>query len=202
MVGDKVVESFYKKMQGSSVDNEEAPAEAPTEEPADESGEEEKLDENFVRHLKNETKTILKEQLAQEIIRRKKSILIENIKRNGRDRAVLAIRGRANGSRDDHCRSLFARAQATWTIPQTGRKQPGRAEHLCRNPGPGTGRNSENRSVIDSLKARAKKILLRKLLTVSLSVNSSLSIAKVFVKKSFKLLPLIFDIFKFYFKIH
>jgi hypothetical protein len=84
LVGDKVVESFYKKMQGSteSVDSEEdVPVEEPaTEEPAEEEPTE-KLDENFLRSLKKEAKQLLKEQLAQEIIKRKRSILIENIKR-------------------------------------------------------------------------------------------------------------------------
>ena len=77
LVGNKTVESFYKKMQGSqeSVDNkkEEMPSE---EEPATE-----KLDENILRNLKKEAKIILKEQLQEEIIRRKKAILIEQIKR-------------------------------------------------------------------------------------------------------------------------
>jgi hypothetical protein len=85
LVGDKVVESFYKKMQGSteSVDSkEEVPTEEPAEEevPAEEGGEE-KLDENFLRSLKKEAKQLLKEQLEQELIKRKKNILIEQIKR-------------------------------------------------------------------------------------------------------------------------
>jgi hypothetical protein len=81
-VGDDVVDSFVKKMRGSEekikVDNTEEPAEEeePIEEPSTE-----KLDENFLRSLKKEAKQLLKEQLGQEIIKRKRSILIENIKR-------------------------------------------------------------------------------------------------------------------------
>jgi hypothetical protein len=85
LVGDKVVESFYKKMQGSSenVDTEETPVEDTEEEtPAEEAPvEEPKLDENFVRGLKVKAKILLKEQLQQEIEKRKRNILIENIKR-------------------------------------------------------------------------------------------------------------------------
>ena len=85
LVGDKVVESFYKKMQGSTenVDTEEAPVEDTEEEtPAEEAPvEEPKLDENFVRGLKVKAKVLLKEQLQQEIEKRKRNILIESIKR-------------------------------------------------------------------------------------------------------------------------
>jgi hypothetical protein len=84
LVGDKVVESFYKKMQGSTenVDTEEEPIEDAEEEtPTEEVPSEEKLDENFIKTLKFEAKQLLKEQLEQEIIKRKRSILIENIKR-------------------------------------------------------------------------------------------------------------------------
>jgi hypothetical protein len=83
LVGDKAVESFYKKMQGSKEDSteetstEEVPAEeAPVEEPATE-----KLDESFVKDLKVKAKLILKEQLEQEILKRKRKFLIEGIKR-------------------------------------------------------------------------------------------------------------------------
>ena len=86
-VGDDVVDSFVKKIRGSEeaikVDNtKEVPTEEPAEEevPAEEGGEE-KLDENFLRSLKKEAKQLLKEQLEQELIKRKKNILIEQIKR-------------------------------------------------------------------------------------------------------------------------
>jgi hypothetical protein len=79
MVGDEVVDSFIKKMRGSQeeIDTTNKPEEAPAqEEPSTE-----KLDENFLRQLKSESKRLLKEQLKQEIEKRKKSILIESIKR-------------------------------------------------------------------------------------------------------------------------
>jgi len=81
MVGDKTIESFYKKMQGSqeSVDNQKE--EAPIEEPAAEEPAAEKLDENFLKELKLESKRLLKEQLQKELEKRKRTILIENIKR-------------------------------------------------------------------------------------------------------------------------
>ena len=41
----------------------------------------EKLDENILRQLKSESKRLLKEQLKQEIEKRKRNILIESIKR-------------------------------------------------------------------------------------------------------------------------
>jgi hypothetical protein len=90
LVGDKVVESFYKKMQGSKENISKEKEETPTEEPATpEDGEEaaieepstEKLDETFVRNLKVKAKVILKEQLEQEILKRKRKFLIEGIKR-------------------------------------------------------------------------------------------------------------------------
>jgi hypothetical protein len=79
-IGDKAVESFYKKMQGSQI-NEPDTEEAPVEEPAVEEPSTEKLDENLLRQLKSESKKILKEQLQKELLKRKKNILIENIKR-------------------------------------------------------------------------------------------------------------------------
>lgn len=86
LVGDKVIESFYKKMQGSEISTddteEETSTEAPaTEEPAAEEEGTEKLDENFLKQLKIESKRLLKEQLQQEIEKRKRKILIESIKR-------------------------------------------------------------------------------------------------------------------------
>jgi DNA-directed RNA polymerase beta' subunit len=84
LVGDKVVESFYKKMQGSEVSTDDTEEEAPVEEPSAEEeapAEEPKLDENFVRGLKVKAKVLLKEQLQQEIEKRKRNILIESIKR-------------------------------------------------------------------------------------------------------------------------
>lgn len=83
-LSDKEKESFYNKIKGSqeseapSSEEEEVPAE---EAPEEEVPSEEKLDENFLRKLKAESKKILKEQLAQEIIKRKRNILIEGIKR-------------------------------------------------------------------------------------------------------------------------
>jgi len=86
LVGDKVVESFYKKMQGSEISTNDAEEEAPieelpAEEPAAEEESTEKLDESFLKQLKAESKKLLKEQLQQEIQKRKRTILIENIKR-------------------------------------------------------------------------------------------------------------------------
>lgn len=84
LVGDKAVESFYKKMQGSqeSTDKEEAPVEAPAAEEAPiEEPSTEKLDETFVNGLKTKAKSLLKEQLEEEILRRKRNLLIQNIKR-------------------------------------------------------------------------------------------------------------------------
>jgi hypothetical protein len=90
-VGDNVVDSFIKKIRGSQesikVDDteelpaEEAPEELPAEEAPAEEGGEEKLNENFLRSLKKEAKQLLREQLEQELIKRKKHILIEQIKR-------------------------------------------------------------------------------------------------------------------------
>jgi len=85
LVGDKVVESFYKKMQGSEVSTDNTEEETPTEElPAEEPAEEElteKLDEGFLNQLKAESKRLLKEQLKQELEKRKRNILIESIKK-------------------------------------------------------------------------------------------------------------------------
>ena len=86
LVGDKVIESFYKKMQGSEISTDDTEEETSTEEPATEepATEEEgteKLDENFLKQLKIESKRLLKEQLQQEIEKRKRKILIESIKR-------------------------------------------------------------------------------------------------------------------------
>lgn len=84
LVGDKVVESFYKKMQGSQESVDKDKEEAPVEEPAEETPIEEpteKLDENFVKSLKTKAKVLLKEQLQEEILRRKRNLLIQNIKR-------------------------------------------------------------------------------------------------------------------------
>jgi len=84
MVGDKVVDSFIKKMKGSQekIDTEETPAEeTPAEEVPAEEESTEKLDENLLRQLKAESKKLLKEQLQQEIEKRKRTILIESIKR-------------------------------------------------------------------------------------------------------------------------
>lgn len=80
MIGDKAIESFYKKMQGSQI-SEPDTEKAPAEEPAVEEPSTEKLDENLLRQLKSESKKILKEQLQKELLKRKKNILIENIKR-------------------------------------------------------------------------------------------------------------------------
>jgi hypothetical protein len=82
-VGDKAIESFYKKMQGSQESSsEEAPAEeAPVEEVPTEEPSTEKLDENFIKGLKTKAKVLLKEQLQQEIEKRKRNLLIQNIKR-------------------------------------------------------------------------------------------------------------------------
>jgi cytochrome c556 len=56
LVGDKVVESFYKKMQGSQENVDKGKEEEPIEEPAEEAPIEEpsteKLDENFIKSLK------------------------------------------------------------------------------------------------------------------------------------------------------
>jgi hypothetical protein len=87
MVGPKVVDSFIKKMKGSQekIDNEETPEEtpeeAPIQEPAAEEEETQKLDEKFLMGLKTKAKLLLKEQLQQEIEKRKRNILIESIKR-------------------------------------------------------------------------------------------------------------------------
>jgi hypothetical protein len=77
-VGDNVVDSFIKKIRGSEekidTNKKEEPAEeAPAEEPS--------LDENFVRSLKTKAKVLLKEQLQEEILKRKRNLLIQNIKR-------------------------------------------------------------------------------------------------------------------------
>ena len=86
-LSDKEKESFYQKIKGSSVSDEEgSEEEAPVEEPAaeevpTEEPSTEKLDENLLRQLKSESKRLLKEQLQQEIERRKRNFLIENIKR-------------------------------------------------------------------------------------------------------------------------
>jgi hypothetical protein len=84
LVGDKTVESFYKKMQGSQESigkEEEAPIEEPTEEAPIEEPSTEKLDEKFIKSLKTKAKVLLKEQLQEEILKRKRNLLIQNIKR-------------------------------------------------------------------------------------------------------------------------
>jgi hypothetical protein len=86
LIGDKTVESFYKKMQGSkesvNTNKEETPVEEPAAEEAPiEEPSTEKLDEKFLGNLKQKAKLILKEQLEQEILKRKRKYLIENIKR-------------------------------------------------------------------------------------------------------------------------
>ena len=79
-LSDKEKESFYQKIKGSSV--EDVPTEeVPTEEPPTEEPPTEKLDENLLNQLKVESKRLLKEQLQREIEKRKRSILIEGIKR-------------------------------------------------------------------------------------------------------------------------
>jgi len=85
-LSDKEKESFYQKIKGSSVEepvNKEEPSteEEPVEAPAEEEPSTEKLDENILRQLKSESKRLLKEQLKQEIEKRKRNILIESIKR-------------------------------------------------------------------------------------------------------------------------
>jgi hypothetical protein len=85
-LSDKEKESFYQKIKGSSVSDEEGgeeevPTEEPVEAPAEEEPSTEKLDENLLRQLKSESKRLLKEQLQKEIMRRKRGFLIENIKR-------------------------------------------------------------------------------------------------------------------------
>jgi len=84
MVGNKVVDSFIKKLRGSqeevSTDTEEPAEETPEETPIEEP-ETEKLDENFLKGLKTKARVLLKEQLKQEIEKRKRNILIESIKR-------------------------------------------------------------------------------------------------------------------------
>jgi len=81
-LSDKEKEGFYQKIKGSSVGDEEPAAEeTPVEQPAAEEDGTEKLDENFLKELKLESKKLLKEQLQQEIQKRKRKILIESIKR-------------------------------------------------------------------------------------------------------------------------
>jgi hypothetical protein len=71
-------------MRGSqeevSTDTEEPAEETPEETPIEEP-ETEKLDENFLKGLKTKARVLLKEQLKQEIEKRKRNILIESIKR-------------------------------------------------------------------------------------------------------------------------
>ena len=80
-LSDKEKEGFYQKIKGSSISDEEGGEEAPAEEAPIEEPSTEKLDENLLRQLKSESKRLLKEQLQQEIVKRKRKILIETIKR-------------------------------------------------------------------------------------------------------------------------
>jgi hypothetical protein len=81
-VGDNVVDSFIKKIRGSEEKIDTNKKEEPVEEPPiEEPAEEPSLDENFVRSLKTKAKVLLKEQLQEEILKRKRNLLIQNIKR-------------------------------------------------------------------------------------------------------------------------
>jgi hypothetical protein len=74
------VKDIKDRLEGSQVD--EKPSDEKTETPpVEDVPAEAQLDENFLRQLKAESKRLLKEQLEQEIIKRKRSILIEGIKR-------------------------------------------------------------------------------------------------------------------------
>lgn len=77
------IKDIKDKLEGSQVGEEPSNKKSsePTEPSMEEPAAEEQLDENFLRHLKAESKRLLKEQLQQEIIKRKRSILIEGIKR-------------------------------------------------------------------------------------------------------------------------
>ena len=81
MVDSDIIDSFIKKIRGSQeeIDTNNKPEEPAAEEtPAEEPS---TLDENLLRQLKSESKRLLREQLQQEIEKRKRSILIESIKR-------------------------------------------------------------------------------------------------------------------------
>ena len=71
------IKDIKDKLEGSQVGEEPSTEKAP----AEEEPSTEKLDENLLRQLKSESKRLLKEQLQQEIEKRKRNILIESIKR-------------------------------------------------------------------------------------------------------------------------
>jgi hypothetical protein len=75
------IKDIKDRLEGSQVSSDDTEKEAPVEEVPAEEPSTEKLDENLLRQLKSESKRLLKEQLKQEIEKRKRSILIESIKR-------------------------------------------------------------------------------------------------------------------------
>jgi hypothetical protein len=74
------IKDIKDRLEGSQVNSDDTEKEAPVEEVPAEEPSTEKLDENLLRQLKFESKKLLKEQLKQEIEKRKRSILIESIK--------------------------------------------------------------------------------------------------------------------------
>jgi hypothetical protein len=75
------IKEIKDRLEGSQVSSNDTEKEVPAEEVPAEEPSTEKLDENLLRQLKLESKKLLKEQLQQEIEKRKRSILIESIKR-------------------------------------------------------------------------------------------------------------------------
>jgi hypothetical protein len=74
------IKDIKDRLEGSQVDEKPSTEKTETSSVEDVPAEAQ-LDENFLRQLKAESKRLLKEQLEQEIIKRKRNILIEGIKR-------------------------------------------------------------------------------------------------------------------------